>query len=215
MRQNVEAFEVLLDRFVAPIVGMREFKKRVASFESHEKLFTACDEAFIYLVLENNYDRWMDMFERTRQATDNGERLGKNPWEVTSLVKTKYTEGGQMLPDEERRTGRGDWQQSKGWSDAGIERYNELFRAVKSNRRKYKKTMADWFARKKRESSDKVAMNGRVVETVKVVCATDLFGDEVESSDAGSCSEDSEDSNDDVNAQHNSVDLDCELGSDA
>jgi len=154
MRQNAAAFEVVLDYFVAPIVGMREFKRRIAQFQSYDLLFTPCDEAFIYLVLENNYDRWMDMFESSRKAAAEGNRLGKSPWEVKSLVKTRYTEGGQQRPQVDNGSDYG-WQQSKGWTDAGIQRYNELFGLVKENRLRYRKTLEDWFARQKAEELSK------------------------------------------------------------
>ena len=174
MRRNPAAFEVILDHFVAPVIGMREFRKRIAAFDSYDALFTACDEAFIYLVLENNYARWMDMFKRSAQAAREGGRLGKSPWEFKSSVKTKYTEGGQQRPVDQPLVG-GAWQQSKGWSDAGIERYNELFGLVKENRVTYKQTIEEWFSRKKVEAA---ARNKKrvVADTMDaIICETDLF----------------------------------------
>jgi hypothetical protein len=101
------------DKFVKHVVGVANFKssstsKYVSSFVK------ISDEAFALLVLENCETRWRDMLRR-------GVTKSKLP--------CKYTDGGLSLNNGRSRT-------HKGWSNAGLTRYNELFREVRSDRSK-------------------------------------------------------------------------------
>ena len=78
------------------------------------KYATISDEAFALLILENNYETWMDM-----ALTGNTK---------TSKIPQKYTNGGMSQGKV------GTSQHNKGWSDEGLCRFNELFDLVEKNR---------------------------------------------------------------------------------
>ena len=74
------------------------------------KYATVSDEAFAILIFENNFDTWMDM--------------GITKCTKTSKVPRKYTNGGNFKGKIATS------QHNKGWSDAGLHRFNQLFDLV-------------------------------------------------------------------------------------
>ena len=115
LRQDGEAgyYIDFLEFFIPSVVGKMVYKdncciKRLSEYVS------ISDEAFAILVLENNIDCWIDMFN--------------NQTTTTTSVKRKYTNGGSAdgMKASTRRL--------QGWSNEGRERFNQLFDMVEADR---------------------------------------------------------------------------------
>jgi hypothetical protein len=89
---------------VQPIGGRKQ--QTVSNF------VTVSDEAFVLLVIENCEAKWKDMFDKNV---------------TTSTMPNKYTDGGTCIKSGRSRTYRG-------WSNAGLHRFNYLFNLVKKDR---------------------------------------------------------------------------------
>ena len=73
------------------------------------KLCTVSDEAFAHIVIENNYGRWYNMFERNGFSTPLAQPQGNDrSQKVLSNTKTKFTAGGNVFDDVPST-------KSKGW----------------------------------------------------------------------------------------------------
>lgn len=171
-RRNQDAFELTMERFAPCVVGKSLYKQRLKSAKCEEDLITVSDEAFLYLILENAYDRWVDIFKRS-QREDADRRTKGREWRWESDVPTQYTEGGiKFSATATRPQGRGS---SKGWTNEGILRYNELFRMVRKDRQNHKHAFQDWVEAKQVEmtTTKKEAADWRGKEEVDI--ESDLF----------------------------------------
>ena len=57
-RKDMLRYKPVMDKFVPCVVGVTMFKKRMRRIpEKEENLWIISDEAFLYLVIENGYDR--------------------------------------------------------------------------------------------------------------------------------------------------------------
>jgi hypothetical protein len=104
-------YNVFFDLFVINVVGAAKFRSRVVQ-QFVSSFVTISDEAFALLVLENCEEKWMDMYEKKETRSDK---------------KNKYTDGGKSCKSGRSRN-------LKGWSNRGLNRFNELYRLVKSDR---------------------------------------------------------------------------------
>ena len=122
-----ETYALFCDNFLSCVVGKLRYRKLVRG-QRMTHVATSSDEAFALLLLENNYDRWLDVHNNSKgQAQAHETPPGKTKrWE--SDVSPKFTVGGLLLTGGSRKY--------KGWTDAGIVRYNELFHAVSLDRKR-------------------------------------------------------------------------------
>jgi hypothetical protein len=128
-----DSFEIFFKNFVPAIVAKNKFKTRLfAPMRNDIHMCTVSDEACTLLLLENNYDRWIDVYKNKLAGTTTmdtglteGIRKRKRKWE--SDVTPKYTEGGIAYSTNRKMT-------HKGWKEEGILRYNALCFMVKSDR---------------------------------------------------------------------------------
>ena len=123
-------------------------KLRMQQKDNNTELFTKSDEAFTLLLLENYWDRWMDIYRKSDGSPKQRVGCQKNKV-VDSDVKPKYTSGGNIYSQGEGSGG----QRGKGWTTAGIKRYNELFDWVGADRVKHELFMKR-FLDNKRENQD-------------------------------------------------------------
>ena len=86
------AYVVMFSRFLRCTVGKQLWWKRVDYADNDEDLCTVSDEAFTLLVLENNWERWQNIYNRL--DGDVGHRRSIRVREYISDVKPKYTSGG-------------------------------------------------------------------------------------------------------------------------
>lgn len=128
-RGKPAAFEIVMNRFMPCIVGKTRFKKRLIQKGIEEsKLSTPSDEAFLYLLLENYYDRWVDISKNMDEGLVRTER-GLKGWKWESDVPPKYVTGGIKYNDTSQ-----NHQSSKGWSAEGLKQYNVYFRTCRLQR---------------------------------------------------------------------------------
>ena len=147
-RENQEVYEVFMTKFAWCVVARKtEWQSRVLAAETDRDVLSVSDEAFALIVLENNWSRWIDVFNiNGGKVPKNG--VGRKTGENVSLVPTKYTRGGlayvfrnhcsNPLKDD------GSAYKYKGWSAAGITRYNALHDQVKEDRKIYKEFITQW-----------------------------------------------------------------------
>jgi hypothetical protein len=129
----------LFQTFVPCVVGKKKFKAKM-----HEQLTTdadicsVSDEAFTLLLLENQYDRWSDIYQQRKNKSKEGsvvrQERRKRKWE--SDISPKYTDGGIRYSDDRKMT-------HKGWKEAGIVRFNELCAKVHGDRKLYPKKVVE------------------------------------------------------------------------
>ena len=114
MRSNTPQYTLFLDKFVRQVVGARKFDKLSCEMLISEFVKNGC-EAYGLLVYENQEDRWREMMEQDTNK---------------SSKPAKYTDGGKA----QEKSGRS--RRAKGWSNAGLRRFNELFGMVFEDRKK-------------------------------------------------------------------------------
>lgn len=126
-RKNKEAYRVFYKRFVPAIVGPDLYRQRVQDNDKDEPC-TASDEAFALVLLENSYDRWVDIYDK------NGcipmQRRGDRSKRFDSDIAPKYTRGGLKFSEDK------ETHKAKGWTNEGIERFNVLYNCVRRDRQK-------------------------------------------------------------------------------
>ena len=110
LRTNPEVWEYVARKFLVILLptGVHSAKRLRTCFM--QDLTTTNDEAFMLLIIENNYGRWMQ--EAKKKASIVSEDAEK--------VKRKYTAEGN--------------EGSKGWSQAGRKRFGELHSEVLGDR---------------------------------------------------------------------------------
>lgn len=115
MRQEASyAYIDFVEYFVSAVIGNLRFKQNCCD-NLLSQYATVSDEAFAILIMENNYGAWVDM--GLRKDTSSTEA----PW--------KYTNGGKAKGEVASS------QHNRGWSEQGMQRFNELFDKVKKNRK--------------------------------------------------------------------------------
>ena len=104
---DIDAFEAFCMLCLRHAVGSCSWKKEHRKTKC-SKIFTLCDEAFAFLVLENNRLIWKSFYDRIQDD----EKL---------VAETKFTVRGSMGG-------------LKGWHKDGIKLFNELLREVEQTR---------------------------------------------------------------------------------
>jgi hypothetical protein len=146
LRERWFECRIFLRRFVKQVVSTYEWNNRILNtMFDPDKLCTVSDEAFALLVVENNYERWIDMYVQNDlkppiPQTQSSDRKKK----VLSNVKPYFTTGGNVYEEPPPS-------KTKGWSQQGIDRFNELFKLVKDNRASYPKFMREFVRSERRE----------------------------------------------------------------
>lgn len=116
LRSNLEIFTYVADTFYKAIKGKTDYNK-LTKVDLMSDVVTASDEAFVFLTLENNFDRWIKQYEIDQLP---------NKDEVRNEVFGPYTRTGVGNKGFTRRT--------SGWSTEGINRYNALCAHIDANR---------------------------------------------------------------------------------
>ena len=164
---------ILFQHFVPCVVGKKKFKAKLSEHLTLDaEICSVSDEAFTLLLLENQYDRWTDIYKQ-RQTRDPTEMLGrlerrKRKWE--SNISPKYTDGGIRYSDNHKMT-------HKGWREAGIVHFNELCAMVHGDRTKNPKVVVgplmEWWSQSQQGSKQKVK------DDDDVVAGTSAYHDEL------------------------------------
>ena len=129
-RSQTHTYSIVYGKFIPCIASTKVYKEkireRILEKDDNTELFTKSDEAFTLLLLENYYDRWMDIYKHNGGITR--RKLGsRRKKEVQSEVKPKYTSGGVVYNSRKEAKG-------KGWKNDCISCYNDLFAIVENDR---------------------------------------------------------------------------------
>lgn len=131
-------------------------KKNVMSKKLFQEAAETTDESFALLVFENNYDVWKYDFEQREAAGDfTGAKAipllagksvvyGDSPEKRAAAKlaagprKEKCVKDGDKPKYKYTKDEGGEGKRYQGWTDAGIERFNELDQLVTSDRQENK-----------------------------------------------------------------------------
>ena len=142
-RKNVEAYSLFWDKF-APILEKKStFISNLNTANEDKDLLCIASEAFGLLVLENQWDRWVDIYEKSGGRIFTGGNVKIK--EIKSDVQPKYTRGGL------RNGSRREIGTVKGWSAEGIVRFNQLLFLVHQDRVNHRNFIGMWIAKRKSE----------------------------------------------------------------
>ena len=99
MRESVETYEVFFTWFI-PVIGRKTYWKHiVANAEYDDDITTISNEVFVLLVLENNWDRWLEIFGMNDGNIISSRGRGKHHTNCT--VQPKYTQVGGATYSQE------------------------------------------------------------------------------------------------------------------
>lgn len=128
-------FKLIVNVCFPPMVPAKHWKQNKGEL-AVRNLLTISDEALALIVLENNYEEWIDKAK--------GVEVDKK------RRKTKYTHGGQKK-DGTR----------KGWSLEGRQRFNTIFTAIKlerdraTSKNREDRLMKEWAKKKDKPDNEK------------------------------------------------------------
>jgi hypothetical protein len=172
-RSNEEAYTVFFERFMPCATRKTSWDQRIAMATSGGgSICTSSDEAFALLLLENSYDRWLDIFTNCPGAVM--QRRGEKKRVFESDTPTLYTRGG--IKYEKTRLA----QSVKGWSGTGIRRYNVLFQKVKEDRASNPDFESNWLAEKKRAQAEMLVTPKKRRWDDDDLAHSDIFGSDHE-----------------------------------
>ena len=165
-----DSFEDFYKCFVPSVVGKNKFKARMyAPVHLDSAMCTVSDEACTLLLLENSYDRWTDVHKNKMEgstildpALAHADDKRKRKWE--SNVTPKYTDGGIVYTDNRKRG-------HKGWKDSGIQRFNELCKFVREDRKSHPAVVPALVQKWKTSRDD----SSRPAPPVVVVAGTEAY----------------------------------------
>ena len=139
-RSNPECYSVFFDYF-APLIEKKSiYKSKLKTATEDAGLLSISSEAFGLLVLENHWNRWIDLFQKSGGKVVRGKNL-----KIVSNVQPKYTRGG-LQNGRDTSIGVG-----KGWSMEGICRFNILLHQVRNDREKHPDFIKSWLASKQKK----------------------------------------------------------------
>jgi hypothetical protein len=174
-RIPVEAFTVFFDHFVPCALKQMEWERRIAMAGTHTEstddfLSPVSGKAFALLLLENNYDRWFDLYTSNEGGVmqQHGVKLRRFESDVPPL----YTRGGIKYHKYKSKEG-----QKKGWSDDGIRQFNELFEMVKRDRTANSNFEAGWLKAQKATQAEEGAGVSKRKRT-RVSATSELFAED-------------------------------------
>ena len=143
-RQNPEAYSLVFDYLLVPVVGKRVLDDRLKpQRQSINQICTPSDEAFVLLVLENCWDNWLDTYVLFDGKFRPQKRKEGNDDIIRSLKDFKFTS---------HKNGDSNFYQ---WRSEGIKRFNELHEIVVEQRREFEEVDREWLNRVYEEAKSK------------------------------------------------------------
>ena len=132
--QLLNAFRTFVDCCI-PAVTTSTISKQFQLYRL-SKLTTVAEEAFAFLILENNIERWKwlafkDMQERDKDETDTTAELKKKRYVVdTEVMPPVLYQKRVKISNRSGAVAAGDW------TDKGMQRYNQIVKCVLESRKK-------------------------------------------------------------------------------
>ena len=186
-RKNKEAYRVFYKRFVPAVVGPDLYRQRVRDNNEAEPS-TASDEAFALLLLENNYERWVDIYVKSKGIPI--QRRGDRTKRIDSDIQPKYTRGGIKFSGDKVTN------KTKGWTNEGIQRFNILYQYVRNDRLRRK-----GFIKRLNRKEAKYPKTKAAQAKVPAIQAAHSLWEE----DKTQCADDEDDSSDDDDSSKDSA----------
>ena len=134
LRENEESFEIFVKHFLKPTYSKKwnhQVVYRRKKIKTIGNIVSITDEAFVLLILENNWERWIDINNQSKNKYIPSKRGREKP--KVSSIMPKYTHLQVKNANAERNEDQG----CKGWRESGIQRYNELCELVQDNRKHF------------------------------------------------------------------------------
>jgi hypothetical protein len=175
LRKQPFFYKVFLRTFVKPVVGIATFNERVRNPKFNPNLLCSpSDEAFALLVVENNYNRWVDIFQSNDYSIPHSKRnRDGNTKTCTSNIRPLYTEGGNVYSENESYGSK-----SKGWSIAGIHRFNKLVQLILEDRMNHPNFLKEFCESERKKLEANVPKKSKKVKVVPLAHQDSLFDDE-------------------------------------
>ena len=151
------------DSWLSCVIGKNDWKKRRTK-EKISEIATASDEAFALLVLENIWDEWIKVpIEEWENSKNKRQEDDEEDDEEEAVGVEKAS---QDLQEGARRKGRcraGKYTKGyiaagkyMGWTNEGMEKYNDLLKQVKADRAKDSEFEEKYLERNRRKFGSKV-----------------------------------------------------------
>jgi len=141
MRSNFDAYCVFMRFFIKCITKKVKYAANLESARTDDDLCTVSDEAFALLLLENSWGKWTDQYRHDPSSLLPRRGGRQKEKQQGTPVPTKYTKGGHNFGSTKNSASPHPTSttssSNKGWSDEGIQRYNELFDLVQADRRNH------------------------------------------------------------------------------
>jgi hypothetical protein len=172
MRKASFFYKMFFNNFVKQIVGCNVYNDRMHDRSRHpDTLCTVSDEAFCLLVIENYYDRMMEIFRVNKNVTPPPKLYKKLSDELGEAFNAKYTLSGNTKGTTKVP--------GKGWTEDGMKRYNQLYNLVIADRKKYPSFLQE-LCDKARKKKTEVATMNRKRKHVTLAIHEDFFVEDTE-----------------------------------
>jgi hypothetical protein len=130
IHNNATVFALVFDKFLPPLIGSTKHKNtRLTSTIS--EICTKSDEAFLLLVLENNWEKWMAIAKTTSQGK--GVEVEENMDE-----STMDEQNGEEIPLLKWMGGTFHGGRNSGWLQEVKEEFAKLYNIVMKNQKVHK-----------------------------------------------------------------------------
>ena len=187
IRENEEAFTMFVKNFLKPVYSTKwKAKRHKQETKRLSDIVTVSDKAFVFLALENNWERWIDINNKAKNAYTASTR-GKSTTIIDSNVMPKYTYINKKRTDvDPKEIAPANW---KGWNNEGILRFNDLCIKVKDDRREFSTIDKDILAAVEPEENQQRPKKRRKKLTPTVKAFVDSEDDDSDKEDEESLSD--------------------------
>lgn len=181
LRENEEAFITFVKTFLKPVyLAKWKAKQQKEETTKLSDIMTVSDEAFVLLVIENNWERWIDMNNKAKNAYTASTRGESTAIDSDVMPKYTYINKRRSTDDATSETASVNW---RGWNNEGILRFNDLCKRVKANRKAFPNIDKDVLAEIEPEENQQRPKKRRKALTPVVQAFVDSDEDDAKSND--------------------------------
>ena len=150
LRENQDGWNFICDEFLPSVVGIANCERKAVT-EEVSKFATVSDIAFIVLTLENNWTYWEGICTLAAKIPEEDveKRLSYPPtkWTSATVIGGKNT----------------------GWSQKGLERFNELCELESANRKSFGEVETEYLKQKQMDATAKQKPRPTTAHTANTV----------------------------------------------
>ena len=147
MRYHSNCYRLLFRYFVPVLLGKDVFHNGMKEADlTEDNLLTHSDEAFILVTLDNNWNKWVNLFIKSKGYIAVKKGM-KESDVVNSKVQPKYTKPYEdvTLPNGKRFT-----RKTRGWTEEGMHAYCDLYTHIKQDREDFPGFFPNWLEKERR-----------------------------------------------------------------